>query len=488
MVDKIPSRWLGQSHDKFSATVLRGEHFTFQLAVFVPNTQDSLVNVTAEISGLSPLSVTCYNLEGVDSTGLSFTKSISVSPGRVQPLWFGATIPENLAAGSKIAGSVAIGSTLTSPTATVQIILSVSDAPGSVNAGDNIPSLYTRLRWLNSDLAMDTEVVTPYTAITSQKEHASCDTVSILNRDVILGTLGFPVAVNVTTPATMHGALPSRTTPILDDGGIHLEVYLTENQPPLNFTAHGCPVVNLTGPGRAMWSAVSTVTVGTLSLTANVTMTLSFEGYMDAQIDLTASIPTNVSDIRLITPIRAADGLIRMGMDMEALPVSTGAPIMWRWGAPSKMSSAVWVGSPSAGVRLHLKGSGPFWDSPAPNPDLIDPPTEWGAVSGAGGCNVTARATGGACLTAFTGQQLLSQTPVSLHYDMTITPFKTANQTEHWGLRHFQVCGVSGSCPSTNLTSVCYLRLDTQHHNLPRPKTSRKQVLPSSTFIKACKQ
>ena len=97
-----------------------------------------------------------------------------------------------------------------------------------------------------------------------------------------------------------------------------------------------------------------------------------------------------------------------------------------------------------AGVKLHLKGEGPYWDSPAPNPELISPPPEWGAADGAGGCNVSAAATGdggGADMIAFTGPQRInsSSNPLTLRFDLTITPFRTANQTEHWGLRHFQV-------------------------------------------------
>jgi hypothetical protein len=98
-------------------------------------------------------------------------------------------------------------------------------------------------------------------------------------------------------------------------------------------------------------------------------------------------------------------------------------------------------------VKLHLKGKGSYWDSPAPNPSLIQPPPEWGAANGAGGCNVTASVPSGgdpgsgADVVAFTGPQLVGDatTPLILRFDLTLTPFRTANQTEHWRLRHFQV-------------------------------------------------
>jgi hypothetical protein len=262
----------------------------------------------------------------------------------------------------------------------------------------------------------------------------------LLNRVITLGATGLPAAVVVTAPASEFSVLPRQDTDLLCADGIRLELYPSAGSPPILLSATGPPATRLDGPGHASWFVVSTAVVGTATITVNVSMTLSLEGYMEGKLTLSsAPTQTNLDDVRLVISVGALHGLMRMGMDEEALPVQAAPPITWRWGAPVHMSSAVWVGSTAAGIRLHLKGDSPFWDSPAPNPALISPPAEWGALNGTGGCNVTASA-GGAVITAFTGQQQLGASKLSLHFDLTVTPFHAANQTEHWGLRHFQVC------------------------------------------------
>lgn len=96
-------------------------------------------------------------------------------------------------------------------------------------------------------------------------------------------------------------------------------------------------------------------------------------------------------------------------------------------------------------------------------------PVEWGGgPSSVGGCNVTANhATGEVTIAAYTGPTTLnisssgsdrrgsdsSSTSTSgsldLHFDMSVTPFKTANQSQHWSLRHYQV-----GYPSSGFTSA----------------------------------
>ena len=83
-------------------------------------------------------------------------------------------------------------------------------------------------------------------------------------------------------------------------------------------------------------------------------------------------------------------------------------------------------------------------------------PDEWGAGSGRGGINATATQDGGATVVMFTGPQSIrasssgsSTGPLTLNLELTVTPFKTPNETQHWLLRHFQV-----GYPSAQMTSV----------------------------------
>ena len=43
--------------------------------------------------------ITCFNLEGVDPKGESFTRDLGIKKGMVQPLWFGVDVDASLAEG-----------------------------------------------------------------------------------------------------------------------------------------------------------------------------------------------------------------------------------------------------------------------------------------------------------------------------------------------------------------------------------------------------
>ena len=42
-------------------------------------------------------------------------------------------------------------------------------------------------------------------------------------------------------------------------------------------------------------------------------------------------------------------------------------------------------------------------------------------------------------MAAFTGPKVLTGGGVALHFDLIVTPFKAANESQHWRLRHYQV-------------------------------------------------
>lgn len=180
-------------------------------------------------------------------------------------------------------------------------------------------------------------------------------------------------------------------------------------------------------------------------------MWLEMDGFIDAQLELESVGGTiELDDVVLRYCVPAMHGMSWMGMDRKAEPVpagtasgnvSDGRSIIWRWSQAHRSSSA-WAGSAEAGVRLHLKGASPLWNSPAVDPSLL-PPVEWGGLSGSGGCNLTTRSDGSVDIAAFAGPTTLrtgtSGNATTLHFDLLITPFKTADQRQHWSLRHFQV-------------------------------------------------
>ena len=136
------------------------------------------------------------------------------------------------------------------------------------------------------------------------------------------------------------------------------------------------------------------------------------------------------------------------------------------------------VGSPSAGLRVELKDDNdPHRDAAIPSYPVL--PLSW-SNGGKGGANLSAVQAGveeadvsseapsnarstpgatalGAVLGAYTGPYTLMPAvlPPSINgsrvfrWDMSVTPFKPRNETQHWGLRHFQV-----GYPSSAFTSA----------------------------------
>ena len=88
MRDFLPHHWTVREHtDAFTAHVLRGESFTFQLALIAG--PDSLRGVRATFDGFPPAfgeTLTCFNCGVIDEKGERFVTDVSVPAGAVQPL------------------------------------------------------------------------------------------------------------------------------------------------------------------------------------------------------------------------------------------------------------------------------------------------------------------------------------------------------------------------------------------------------------------
>ena len=127
---------------------------------------------------------TCINLGGVDSAARPFTRALSVSKGHVQAIWCGVQVPEAAHAGD-YAGAATVSA---QGTAAVSVPLTLRVSPSVIPAhGDDEPWRLSRLRWLDSTMAVDDELVKPYTPVT-----VSGRTVGVLGRTVTLNALGFP--------------------------------------------------------------------------------------------------------------------------------------------------------------------------------------------------------------------------------------------------------------------------------------------------------
>lgn len=474
MEDRVPYRWVEKGPSQhFSASVQRGEWFYFQLGLY---TTDALSSVTLSSLAVAGGGVTvqarCLNTEGSTSLGEDVSPTqrpdrpgfdsflVSAEAGTVTSLWIGVEIPTTVKPNTVLRGAAMLGlqkaAGTTATTKHVSVALTVSAEPVSVDQGFSNLSSYSRLSWLNSKYAIDDEVVAPYTALQvggggggagfSTESSGGGFFVGLLNRQVRVGADGLPSTITVTRPASAHGVIAERKINLLAKP---ISLALLKGGAALPVTVRTPATVWRTTPAMVSWSSV--VVVGPAVLTLNAT--IHMDGYMDFAVALSAATPADehfeVDDIQLRVEWspQPKDRLYYSGMDQLGQAFESNTSVAWKWSMARK-NNFIWAGSPSAGLRLELKDDNdPHRDAAIPGYSQL--PLSWAGKTNQGGCNFSAVAGSplGASLTAYTGAYTLMRAvkaPLTngsrvFRFDMSVTPFKARNESQHWNLRHFQV-------------------------------------------------
>ena len=425
MTTDLPSRWLRRgSTGAFHAAAARGEFFAFQLGVWAARTLLEDVRVDfGPLSGprgvIAASGFRCINFGGVDWQGRSFTMRVDVPEGRVLPVWCGLQVPRSTAAG-RYAGSMTVRARGQNP-APVAFTIDIS-GDTIRNAGDDDPSRLSRLRWLDSRLAADDEVVAPYTPVTVRG-----DSLGILGRELLLGQDGLPAAIRsyFTIEMTSIGRSPREVlaAPVrlvaLDSAGRELPRTPVERS------------ITPVGPGAVAWTASSRA--GPLELDINGR--LEFDGYAAFKVAVRAREAVRLRDIRLELPILPDVARYAMGFGLRG----GGAPGVfdWTWDSTRNQDGA-WLGDVNAGLQFSLRDdrySRPLNTNFYLSKPLVMP-RSW-ANSGSGGC----RLRGGKeayQVICFSGPRTMAAGEVQ-HYDfqLLLTPFHPLQTNAQWSTRYF---------------------------------------------------
>ena len=161
----LPKRWLNNraAHGhNFAGTAQPGEFYVFQVGLFAAKAAAGPIAVRYEnLPGIR-----CFNLGGTNFLGKPFSRPIAVEKGRLQALWFGLAVPETAAA---IHGKIMI--TAVGVSQTVDVRLSVAGTALD-DHGDRDSWRLSRLRWLDSTIGLDDNVVTqPFVPICATPTH-----------------------------------------------------------------------------------------------------------------------------------------------------------------------------------------------------------------------------------------------------------------------------------------------------------------------------
>lgn len=193
MTEDLPFRWVEKGpSSQFIGKASPNEYYAFQIGVYALR---DLTGLTAAFSDLTDESgavipaaaLTCFNNGGTDWLGRPFSKTVDVLASHVQALWFGVDIANDTPAGT-YRGTVTL-SAQNEITNAVELVLHINGQP-LADRGDSEIWRHSRLRWLNSNLGIDEELVAPFTPVEYHNQ-----TISILGRTITLNDLGLPTSV-----------------------------------------------------------------------------------------------------------------------------------------------------------------------------------------------------------------------------------------------------------------------------------------------------
>ena len=421
MTTDIPYKWIADNrHDFFNGQADKGEYYVFQLGVWAA--RSNVENLHVDFSALTnkatgeqipASSFTCFNTEGTDVTGTVFEKNCSVDKGKVQALWVGTQLPEHLSAGT-YQGTVTV-SAANAESKAVQVSLNVSENV-IANHGDNEPWRHSRLRWLNSQIGFDDEVIAPYTALVMKDKTISC-----LGREVKLSDLGLPEHITSYFKETMTGigtngrSVLAAPMELAADGGAW------EN---LNFeiTKHK--------QGAIAWKA----------LNQNSRFLMDLEGEMESdgniayKVTLVAREDASVEDVVLRTHLASGVGRYMMGLGEKGGYCPND--LRWKWEV-EKNQDAVWVGDVNAGIQIRL------YDNKYERPlntnfyhqKPLHMPVSW-CNAGNGGIDIH-NAADGTRINAYSGKRSVKKGDRLYYYfNLALTPFRPIDTDKQWRERY----------------------------------------------------
>ncbi|GAB3789977.1 glycoside hydrolase domain-containing protein [Dyella agri] len=426
MFTQIPERWAQRgAGGSLADQALRGEYLSFQVGLWTARAAAQDVRVSfGDLRGpdgatIPAARLSCFNLGGTDYAGKPFANRLDVAQGRVQPLWMGLDVPADAKPGT-YRGTLTISAAGAPPR---QVPLAITVGADTAKAhGDDDPFELTRLRWLDSTLAQNNELVKPFTAVTVHGAR-----LGILGRTVTLASSGLPAQIDSFFDERMTGyaktprallAAPMRLL-VQDASGTHV------------LDAKGLPKVQTDGPGKVHWQVAGQAG----ALKGEVTASLEMDGTLSYAIALTAAAPVKLDDIRLEIPLK--NDVVQYELGLGRTGSTAPDNFAWKWNVENNQDGA-WIGAVNAGLEFHLRDEHyrrPLNTNFYHQQPLLMP----GSWDNAGQGGITFARNGARYLVkAFSGPRTMAAGQ-TLHYNLVlrVTPFKTIKPAQHFAERYF---------------------------------------------------
>lgn len=420
MTEALPLRWPRRGVTSlFAARAARGEFFCFQAAVFAA--RQRLGNIRVDFSDLAgesgaPIAARnfrCFNLGGTNWLGQPFSKQVNVETGLVQPLWIGLAIPRD-AVPQVYRGRITV-TPENAPARQLDLHLEVLPEE-SPDSGDSEVWKHSRLRWLDSTLALDDEVCPPFVPISLTNQ-----SLEVLGRRLQIAEGGLLDRIESRFSRSVDRA-DAAPRPILSGP---MRVVAIAGGQELSFQQE-VPAALQSSAGHVRWAAMNR----SETLEVRCDAALESDGYINFRLAIKALTAAHLDDIRLEVPLRRDVAVYMMGLGYPA----GRRPLRWDWKWSANANNVVWLGDVEAGLCLKLKPPEDRWDLCwIPNAGYDD----W-ANEGKGGCSVTEAGEDTVLLRAFTGPRFMAKGEgLALNFGLLATPVKPLDR-RHWNWRHYQ--------------------------------------------------
>lgn len=408
MLDTPPFKWLQEKpSDFFEGTAYRNEYYALQLGVYASKSplQDLKIEFSNLVSesghSIFASSITCFNTHGVDINGNPFRLKVNVDKGKIQPMWIGIDIDENIKAGL-YEGFFSVKAN-DQKEKKIKVRLQILDDILS-DRGDSEPWRHSRLRWLNSTIGIDDNPVRPYNnLILNQKE------ISLSGRNVQLDSYGFPFKVSSNENEIL--AEPVKFTIESNDQIIKLE--------PIDFKFS--KVEN----GIISWQVISENNELRLVCDGKI----EFDGRMHYTCNLTAKENIVLQDVRLEIPYKKEIATYMMGMGRMGGFTPASHKSRWR-----KDEDSFWLGNQKGGIHCELRGSS--YHGPLLNLYQPYPPSSWNNGQN-GGFSIDSNL-GSITASAYSGYRKMQQgQSVKYEFALIVTPVKKYNPNNQFNYKYF---------------------------------------------------
>jgi len=423
MTDDLPWRWIQSGpRGTFRGEAARGEFYSFQIGVYACRTEiadlvvafDDLKSSSGRVIPASTFR--CLTSGGTDWNGEPLKRKVGIPKGKVQALWCGVEVPADVPPAEYETKIRVRPKGL--PETEYAFVLNVTNDV-LADSGDSDPHRLSRLRWLDSTLAGDDDIVAPFTPLKIEK-----DTLSCLGRTVTLAASGFPKQI--------RSAFSPEVTRILGPGRDLLtapfDLVVDMDGKNVVWEDQGPKFIKQT-PGAVAWE--STRQSG--SLTTAVRARMEMDGYLEFEVRLSASEKLEVKEIYLEVPFVADVAKYMMGLGQKG--GYRPREFSWTWDQ-RKNQDALWIGDVNGGIQIGLRAEN-YARPLNTNFYLSQPlnlPPSWSnegkgrvTVKPEGTCVVFKASDGGRTIEP--GQDLY------FNFTLLLTPFKTIETKSQWATR-----------------------------------------------------